>query len=172
MPDFDSFDALRSDPKEQALEVTLTIGGDPVTLPWKADGQAAATLRDRHDTQIGEVLSQIQGVSGSTLSEEILEEHGVTSREDFEALPEEERQAIIDASNAEESDVGRMLEALAGLLHAGFVRFEPGLERETVLSAVGLPALAEAPIEKMIGRLSPSRDETAPEASGEAGGKA
>jgi hypothetical protein len=172
MPDFDSFDALRSDPKKQALEVTLTIGGESVTLPWKADGQAAATLRDRHDIEIGEVLSQIQDVSGSTLSEEVLEEHGVTSREDFEALPEEEKQAIIDASEAGESDAGRMIEALAGLLHAGFVRFEPGLERETVLSAVGFPALAEAPIEEMVGRLSPSRDETAPEASGEAGGKA
>jgi hypothetical protein len=163
MANFDSFDALRTDPKEEALEVTLTVAGNEVMLPWKADGKAAETLRDRHDIEIGEVLSQIQDVSGGALSQKVLEEHGISSREEFEALSDQERKEIVEASDTGGAEVGHMLEALAGLLHAGFVRFEPDLERDEVLSAVGLPALAEAPIQKMIHRLSPSRDETAPE---------
>lgn len=163
MANFDSFDALRSDPKEQALEVTLTVAGSEVTLPWKADGKAAERLRDRHDIEIGEVLSQIEDVSGRTLSKDALEEYGVSSREEFEALSDQERKEIVEASAAGKAEVGQMLEALAGLLHAGFARFEPDLEKDEVLSAVGLPTLAEAPIEEMIQRLSPSRDETAPE---------
>jgi len=163
MPSFDSFDALRTDPKEEALEVTLSVGGRRVTLPWKADGKAAETLRDRHDIEIGEVLSQIQDVSGGTLSPEVLEEHGISSLKEFEALSDAKRKEIVEASDPGGEEVSLTLEALAGLLHAGFVRFEPSLEREEVLSAVGFPALAEAPIEEMIQRLSPSRDETAPD---------
>jgi hypothetical protein len=171
MPDFDSFDAFHSDPREQALKVTLFIDGKEVTVPWKADGQAATTLRDRHDIEIGEVLSEIQTLGEDSLPEDVLEEHGIESRKGFAQLPDQERKEILEEVDLKGGKASDMVEAVAILLHAGFVRFEPSLTREEVLSAVGFQTLGKVPLEEMVSRLAPSSDETAPEANNETEGK-
>jgi hypothetical protein len=161
MPDFDSFDDLTSsDPRDSALPVELSLGGQTKTLPWRVDARSAEVLRDRHGIEFDEVLSTIDRVTGS-VSEETLREYGIESAEDVGDLSDEERAALEEEIESE-STIGGMLDAAGMLLWAGFVRFEPALTKEQVQSAIDLSALSELPISRMLARLRPSADETRP----------
>jgi len=148
---FDSFDDLTSsDPRDGALEV--------MGLPWRVDGRSAEILRDRHGIDLGELLESIQEVVGG-VDEDVLKEHGIDSADDLQKLSDEEREAVAEAST---TNLGGMMSAAVSLLHAGWVRFEPGLTREQVQAAVDLPALTDLPIEQMVRRIMPSEDKSAP----------
>ena len=159
MSDFDSFDALTSeDPKDGALPITIPSAG--ITLPWRVDALAAERLRDRHGIPFADVLDVVDDMLGG-VDQELLDEYGIESSEDYQALSEKKRQEIADS--ADHADIDTTMSAAARLLHAGFVRFEPGLEYEEVLGAVTFGDLQSLPISQMAQRMVPSDDETAPD---------
>lgn len=160
MSTYDSFDALTSsDPKDSALPVTLHVDGAEVTLPWRLDGETNAILRDRHDTEVGDVIGAIESLVGGALNEDILAEHGIESAEDFQELPEEKQEALAQEMPTE-TTLGDQMEALSTVVHAGLARFEPSLQREDVRPHLTVESLTRLPIEEMVIRTLPDPDDT------------
>jgi hypothetical protein len=167
MPEFDSFDALRSDPLDDALPVEIPVAGQIRTFPWRLDGRSTHVLQERHDTDISEVLEAVDTLVQSKVDPDVLAEHGIDSMEDLDDLPEEKREEIAEevVSDAQ-IDVGDALDAFAKLLHAGFVRFQPDVTLDEVRGILRPKTAAHVPFQQMLRRVATQKDDALPESSG------
>jgi hypothetical protein len=140
---------------DTAEDRALTIELRGKEVPWLIDGKAIRVLKQRHDTDLSDVLAAAQSLAlqAASVQAEAL------SDEEIDELSDEEREAIEESSGGDVMDLAEMYETVGLLLHAGAVRFEPSLKEEAVCGLVGPDNVGTLPLGTMIARAFPDEEE-------------
>jgi hypothetical protein len=139
---------------DTAEDRALTIQLRGKSVPWLIDGKAIRVLKQRHGTDLSEILDAAQSLALQAASVQ----SAALSEEEIAQLPDEEQQALREAEG-DVMELTEMYETVGLLLHAGAVRFEPDLQEEAVCGLVGPDNVGELPIGEMISRAFPEEEE-------------
>lgn len=149
MPDFDnSFLAEDDHPAVHEDALVFEVAGQK--LGWRASGLALKRASD-HGTEVGEILTDLQMIFTSDLSQEDLEE-----------MSEEEIEAALDA----QAGISDFIAMIAKAVWVGVLHFEPNARQENVLALIDTESLEDVPFEQMLSKIFPALEEAA-EDSGE-----
>lgn len=141
MPDFDNAQ-LTSVPTPEADDALMfELGG--LTIGWRPSGLALSRATSQN-VSVGKILSDLQALFASDLTEEDLEE-----------MSEEEIAETLD----EQATLSDTLGVVAQLVWVGTLHFEEGVRLDAIKALLDPDNVGDVPVEEMLSRIFPALEE-------------
>jgi len=141
MADFDNAE-LTSVPTPEADDALMfELSG--LTIGWRPSGLALQRAQSQ-GVSVGEILSDLEALFASDLTEEDLEE-----------MSEEEIAEALDS----EATLADTLGVVALLVWLGALHFEASVQKEAVQAIIDPDNVGDVPVEKMLARIFPVLEE-------------